>query len=531
MADDEKYVLGKYTVPNKGAGDNDAVCKGSDTNGLQPDFRKAVESLKASKELKGLGYSIVVGARGYMPRSTAQEQSNRGNDAYLRNLSYFGWGLGWQVVKVLKDGEEVSFDVFDSDGQLKSLLNSYGLWGYCYYDKAVLKLAFIKPLDVSFSFSSDVKELSYDGENTSAADACAEQYESKYGDSASSVSGASSSSSGGSSGGSIAAASYFFANQFNAMVDSTEANLLKGVRALANDVPLWDYVKKAVNSSLRACSSDPDGNFIAWYPDYYGLYYDTVTTNIELIELQDLTITQSDKEFYSHVFCPGVTVDGSKMDMLFTQGVVSIETDDAATAQAAESELFETSEASDAVSPLLAKMIYIPEGEEWKYTPKELFRRYGARPAKTNSLPNFQGNVLLEDWDDNSVKKEKDKLKKSSAHNYDSDDSEDDSGEAASESADSGSTPQRILPFLYALYEFMYHWANQYQAKVQVTFMPEVFPGSRISVSLPNGDHISFYVQSVTHNMSYTNGFTTTLGCICPVGNIVPGMAMPKTGE
>ena len=193
-------------------------------------------------------------------------------------------------------------------------------------------------------------------------------------------------------------------------------------------------------------------------------------------------------------------------------------------AQSAESELTGTSEASDAVSPLLAKMIYIPEGEEWKYTPKELFRRYGARPAKTNSLPNFSGNVLMEDWDDNRVKREKDKLKKSSAYN-DDDGSE---GADVGDGSDSGSTPQRILPFLYALYEFMYHWANQYQAKVQVTFMPEVFPGSRISVTLPAGNSISFYVQSVTHNMSYTNGFTTTLGCICPVGDIVPGMVKPS---
>ena len=370
---------------------------------------------------------------------------------------------------------------------------------------------------------------------------------------------------------------YFFANQFNAVVDQGMAGALHGVRALANDEPLWNYVKKAVNASLRSCSSDPDGNFIAWYPDYYGIYGNTPKTLISLVELQDLTITQSDEEFYSHVFCPGVHIDGSKMQMLYTQGVVAIETDDAAIA--AEATVYKNNAASAAVagsnktggnqkpqgtgataaadaagvSKVLQKMIKIPSGDEWKYSPAELYRRYGARPAKTQSLPNFAGNdTLIENESDNieaenatrkSNKKSSGKTNNSESAKTKStkagsttdanasDTSSDSSSDAGKKETSANSTsPNYLLPYLYALYEFMYHWANQYKAKVQVTFMPEVFPGSRIEVVVPDRDKdanykkIEFYVQGVTHNMSYTGGFTTTLSCICPVGDLASGM-------
>ena len=111
--------------------------------------------------------------------------------------------------------------------------------------------------------------------------------------------------------------------------------------------------------------------------------------------------------------------------------------------------------------------------------------------AKTKSLPGLGSAKLVEDVSENQ--------------------------KAESE----GTAPEHILPFLYALYDFMWHWASQYQAKIDVTFMPEVFPGCRIKVESLD---IEFYVESVSHTMNYSSGFSTTIKAICPVGSLVSGM-------
>lgn len=478
--------LGKYTIPSDVslAGAEDSKCKGNGTHGLQGDFEKAVKAFLKDDALKGI--SVVMGYSGYVSKSTNESWQSNGNSTFANDSEklMFGWGLGWEINKVIKSKKSVSATTVFCGSEVKSALSAAGLE----FRSTSGGLCYLRPSNVDYDASA--KELSFD-----------ENYSSSGSDSDSDSSSTSSS---------LAAASYFFANQFNAVVDSFESNNLQGIRALANDEPLWNYVKKAVNASLRTCSSDPDGNFIAWYPDYFGKYGVTPSTEISLNELQDLTITQSDKEFYSHVFCPGVDITGTKIDMMWTQGVVAIETDDAAIADSAQALEEGKGGASNTVSSLLKKMIYIPDGDEWKYSPRELYRRYGARPAKTQSLPNFTGGVLIEDATQSQAAATA-KNKKSSKKDDDKSGSDD-------------TQPEYILPFLYALYEFMYHWANQYQAKIQVTFMPEVFPGSRIRVNLPSGKNIKFYVQTVTHNMSYTSGFTTQLGCICPVGNLVSGM-------
>ena len=103
---------------------------------------------------------------------------------------------------------------------------------------------------------------------------------------------------------SFAEGAYFFSNMFKSVTHNALSNMLHGDRALANDVPLWGAVKDAINCSMRSCMSAPDGSFIAWYPDYWGLVDDTPYLELEDIELIDLTITHSDSEFYSHVYSP-----------------------------------------------------------------------------------------------------------------------------------------------------------------------------------------------------------------------------------
>lgn len=457
--------LGKYTVPlsEELAGANDA-CRGEGTNGLQVNFENAIEAFKSQCADKGV--ILDTGYSGYVSRSSAEEWAKGGNNVFLKNIKYFGWGLALECENPRVDATH------QSDPDAKKLANSmvitarsYGLDIVTVRQDGVDKLRFLKPYYLSFS--DDVSEVFYEGDNTD-------------------------NSTQSSTDASVSSVAYFFANQFQSVQDVGEAFMLQGERALANDEPLWNSVKKAVNASLRSCASGPDGEFIAWYPDYWGMYGNkTPYLILEDIELKDLTITQSDDEYYSHVFVPGVDQMGSSISYIYTQGVVSIESDTAAKVSSAASG-DDAYYVSDEVSSILKELIYIPEGEEWRYTPKELYRRYGARPNTTPSLSSAASLI-----------------------------------ETGTDEEEGTTKPQYILPFLYALYEFMYHWANQYQATLSMTFQPGLFPGCRIKVKSLD---ISFYVEEVTHNVSYEDGagFTTTARCTCPVGSLVSGMVNPN---
>ena len=494
-------ALGKYIIPKKVslAGSDEDLCKGSGTNGLDEDFESAVNEFLDSDDFNATGYHVELGYSGYVSKESAESWTKSGNPYFSEDAirRRFGWGLGWEIDRITKNGTRgaiTGIALSEFVNAVQSIANDYGIKVVRFFSNSGWsdsdKLFFTpEHIDVD----EDAEEMSYVGTEVSSA------------------SRMSSTTTASGSGASLAAASYFFANQFGGAQDATMSNMLQGERALANDVDLWSYVKKAVNASLRVCASDPDGNFIAWYPDYWGKAGTTPQVIIEDVELLDLTITQSDEEFYSHVFCPGVDISGSQMDMLWTQGVVSIESDTAAKASSAAANASagssDSSESlddtidtvvSDQISPILSQLIYVPEGEQWKYSPKELYRRYGARPAKTRSLPFSTGGQMIESVQENV------------------------------EAEDSGSSPEHILPYLYALYEFMYHWAQQHKADIKITFMPELFPGMRIKVKSLD---IEFYVQSVTHNMNYSSGFTTTVGAICPVGSLVSGMVKSSEAQ
>ena len=79
------------------------------------------------------------------------------------------------------------------------------------------------------------------------------------------------------------------------------------------------------------------------------------------------------------------------------------------------------------------------------------------------------------------------------------------------------------LEYLYALQTFMEKWVEQFVCNVSLTFMPELYPGMRISMTLDNEsggtDSYQFYVTSVQHNGDRSNGFTTNATVTAPIKN------------
>ncbi|MFE4863246.1 C40 family peptidase, partial [Streptomyces sp. NPDC056670] len=121
------------------------------------------------------------------------------------------------------------------------------------------------------------------------------------------------------------------------------AQMLAGPRALLNDQPLLPYLKNLFNSTMRSFSSAPNGDLIAWYPDYYGMWGAAAKMVIEPIEVQDFEVSWSDDYMVTHQFVvtspqgstntfdpstgtiQSVTQDYLAQAAIFTTGVVSVD--------------------------------------------------------------------------------------------------------------------------------------------------------------------------------------------------------------
>jgi hypothetical protein len=77
-------------------------------------------------------------------------------------------------------------------------------------------------------------------------------------------------------------------------------------------------------------------------------------------------------------------------------------------------------------------------------------------------------------------------------------------------------TPE--MEFLAAVKLFLQKWAEQYSTRVEMTFMPELFPGMRVNLV---GHNVSVYVQQVSHNFDFSNGggFSTMATVTAPTSS------------
>lgn len=200
----------------------------------------------------------------------------------------------------------------------------------------------------------------------------------------------------------------------------TESNSLVGAYTLANDTTVLQYLMQLCASSMRSFCSAPNGDFIAWFPDYYGLWGTAAVLQIEDIELQDFNVNWSDDNFVTHQFVqqalstaldPGTGLVDTSFQQLWAQsttaGVANI----------------------DSPAVMAALFGFPPENAE-KFA-SYIYQKFGARP-NTKRIDAFMSSK---------------------------------SGE-----------------FFMALFYFMLQWAYQYQASIPITFMPEAWPGMLIQV-------------------------------------------------
>jgi len=246
--------------------------------------------------------------------------------------------------------------------------------------------------------------------------------------------------------------------QFQTPNYNTTASIIQGnPQAFILDNPVMQDLQQIVGAGVRCFQSAPNGDFIAWFPDYYGVYGTQPSLDISPVEIMDFQIYHDDTQLVTHVAVVGDTTgigqQVSSVDQMVTQGVVSIQ--DVTTMQI----LFGQN---------TGNVKTLAQNEK---TVTSFLNRYGIRPSVT------QQSVIH----------------------------------------------TNALEYIYALHTFMESWVRQFISTVSLTFMPELYPGMRISITIDNEDggvdNYQFYVTAVQHQGDRSGGFTTTASLTAPIKN------------
>lgn len=108
------------------------------------------------------------------------------------------------------------------------------------------------------------------------------------------------------------------------------ASTIQGTpQAFILDNPLMQDLHQVVQAGLRTYMSAPNGDFVAWFPDWYGIYGMDPVMEICDIEIIDFQIYHNDDALVTHVAVIGDTSGIGQsiniVDYMSTQGIVSIQ--------------------------------------------------------------------------------------------------------------------------------------------------------------------------------------------------------------
>lgn len=108
------------------------------------------------------------------------------------------------------------------------------------------------------------------------------------------------------------------------------ASTIQGTpQAFALDNPLMQDLDQVIQAGLRSYMSAPNGDFVAWFPDWYGVYGMDPVMEICDIEIIDFHIYHDDNALVTHVAIigdtSGIGTSVNLVDYITTQGIVSIQ--------------------------------------------------------------------------------------------------------------------------------------------------------------------------------------------------------------
>lgn len=147
------------------------------------------------------------------------------------------------------------------------------------------------------------------------------------------------------------------------------ATLFSGQKALYNDQALMDFISFLTKSSGRSFQSMPNGDFLAFFPDYFGWSQEAPYFNISDLEIMDLTIDVSDDSLATHVF---TTTD------LYHTGSVTL--------------LDELASTVASIEDIKTFRSLTNVGDQ--FDPVAFMQRYGARPLLVQDTPEIKDSFL-----------------------------------------------------------------------------------------------------------------------------------------
>lgn len=231
------------------------------------------------------------------------------------------------------------------------------------------------------------------------------------------------------------------------LADQEAAALLVGEKSLMNCTSIFPFVQQVTSASLRTFQSLPDGTFFAFFPDYFGEFAKLEGVPGAYWSVPDIEILDGQIQLSDDALATHVYVVGDTIG---------------AFGQSADGELINEIMSGGVMTIFEAfecGFVNLGTGQNPQLTGKvdaiNFLSRYGARPY-INEDASFIRSPMFEAF--------------------------------------------------MAFQTFQLMWARQFQTSFSFTFMPEMYPGGRIELS----DHgIQVYVDSVTHNFDYVQGFTT----------------------
>jgi hypothetical protein len=259
--------------------------------------------------------------------------------------------------------------------------------------------------------------------------------------------------------------------QLSSGLDRVLSMVLDQEKSLMNDKPLFPFVQQLTEASLRNFQSMPNGNFFAFYPDYFGgMGHRKPYWEIKDIEIIDGKIDLSDDQLATHVYVVGSTLGSMQLSTGFNEQLIS----------------------SGVVTVFNAFMVDFLNGPEAFAPQGNAFPEQGTEEDRKG----YQER--LEKW----RKKQPNLANKDNAIKF---------LEKYGARPKYEEMPMVRSPYyeLFLAYQrFCMLWSQQFATTFQLTYMPELFPGGIVKLV----DHgIQCYVESVTHNCSYTSGFTTSV--------------------
>lgn len=271
--------------------------------------------------------------------------------------------------------------------------------------------------------------------------------------------------------------------------DLIGSGFLIGEKSLMNDVPIVRGIEEFCKGSMRHYMSLPNGQFCAFYPDFFGVYGRKPYLNIKDIEIIDLNIVINDEPIVTHMYVNGNTINPLQggvdiMDKVLSVGVITIDdvfqgnglnfinNPDAVTG--ANLSTPSNFQLDNAASPATFTQYY----DDIDPNTVKFLETYGARPKVVNEP------LIRSPW----------------------------------------------FEFVSAYNQFAYNWTMHTATNVQLTFMPELMAGGLVRFE----DHnIVMYVEGVNHVWDYSTGFETSAYLTAPSTDpgdeetpTVPGLAI-----